>query len=252
MQGLNKSEIILALDVDTLEQARDFVDQLYPKIKLFKIGSQLFTAYGPEAIKMVEKKGGRVFLDLKFHDIPKTVYNSVICGTSAGSLAFTSYPADNVEQEVKHAVRRPVFMMTVHTKGGKLMLEAAAKGAEERAKELNITKPFIVGVTRLTSDDNNQSTLEDVLVAAKLAKDSGLDGVVCSVLEAAEVRKLCGADFIIVTPGIRSSKDAIDDQKRTANVKQAVKAGSNFLVIGRPILGANDPIAKTEELLGDL
>ncbi|MDP2830821.1 MAG: orotidine 5'-phosphate decarboxylase / HUMPS family protein, partial [Candidatus Omnitrophota bacterium] len=88
--------------------------------------------------------------------------------------------------------------------------------------------------------------------AARLAKDSGLDGVVCSALEAMEVRKACGADFIIVTPGIRSSKDAMNDQKRTANVTQAIKAGSNFLVIGRPILEANDPIAKTEELLGDL
>ncbi|PIQ87969.1 MAG: orotidine-5'-phosphate decarboxylase, partial [Candidatus Omnitrophica bacterium CG11_big_fil_rev_8_21_14_0_20_43_6] len=126
------------------------------------------------------------------------------------------------------------------------------RGAEEKAQELNIRKPLIVGVTRLTSDDNNQYTLEEVLKAAKFAKDSGLDGVVCSALEAAKVREDCGADFIIVTPGIRSSKDPLNDQKRTANVKQAIKAGSNFLVIGRPILEAKDPIAKTEELLGEL
>ncbi|MDD5691561.1 MAG: orotidine-5'-phosphate decarboxylase [Candidatus Omnitrophica bacterium] len=250
MQRLNKPEIILALDVDKLEEAKGFVDKLYPKIKLFKIGSQLFTAYGPEAVKMVGDKGGKVFLDLKFHDIPKTVYSSIISGTSAG-LAVTRYPAD-VEKEVKHAVTRPVFMMTVHTKGGQAMLEAAAKGAAEKSKELGIEKPLIIGVTRLTSDEDNADTLKEVLQAAQLAKDSGLDGVVCSALEAEKVRKEHGEHFIIVTPGIRPNNVAVDDQKRTATVKEAVKAGSNFLVIGRPILKADDPLEKTEELLGEL
>ena len=241
MRGLGSPEVILALDVDTLEKAEGFVDKLYPIIKSFKIGSQLFTASGPDAIRMVEKKGGRVFLDLKFHDIPKTVHSSIISGSSV-----------SISKDVRQAVSRPVFMMTVHTKGGQAMLEAAARGAEETAKKLSITKPFIVGVTRLTSDDNNEDALEEVLKAARLAKDSGLDGVVCSALEAAEVRKACGADFIIVTPGIRSNKEALNDQKRTASVKQAAEAGSNFLVIGRPIIEADDPIEKTKELLGDL
>ncbi|MFH0917561.1 MAG: orotidine-5'-phosphate decarboxylase [Candidatus Omnitrophota bacterium] len=251
MPRLGRPEIILALDVDTLKKAQGFVDKLYPQIKSFKIGSQLFTASGPDAIKMVEKKGGRVFLDLKFHDIPKTVHSSIISGSSV-SISIVASDSTNVAKDVKQAVSRPVFMMTVHTQGGQAMLEAAARGAAETAKELNITKPFIVGVTRLTSDDNNTDTLAEVLKAAQLAKDSGLDGVVCSALEAAKVREAFGADFIIVTPGIRLSKDAANDQKRTASVNQAIKAGSNFLVIGRPILNADDPIAKTEELLGEI
>jgi len=229
MPRLSKPEIILALDVDTLEKAQDFVDKLYPKIKTFKVGSHLFTAYGPRIIDLLHKKEAEVFLDLKYFDIPNTVSSAVAA-----------------------AVNLKVKMLTLHICGGQAMLEAAVRGAEEKAQELNIRKPLIVGVTRLTSDDNNQYTLEEVLKAAKFAKDSGLDGVVCSALEAAKVREDCGADFIIVTPGIRSSKDPLNDQKRTANVKQAIKAGSNFLVIGRPILEAKDPIAKTEELLGEL
>jgi orotidine-5'-phosphate decarboxylase len=248
MQRLNAPEIILALDVDTLEKAKYFVDLLYPKIRLFKIGSQLFTAGGPDVVKMVGDKGGKVFLDLKFHDIPNTVYCSIGSGST---ISIVSHRVD-VDREIKNDITFPVFMMTVHIKGGRSMLEAAVKGAIEKSKELKIEKPFIVGVTRLTSDDNGKNTLDDVLEAARLAKDSGLDGVVCSALEAAKVREIFGADFLIVTPGIRTSKDVMDDQKRAASVKDAVKAGSNFLVIGRPILKADNPIAKTDELLGEL
>jgi len=242
------SQIILALDVDTLKEAEYFVDKLYPKIELFKIGSQLFTAYGPDAVEMVKKRGGRVFLDLKFHDIPKTVGSAIVSGSSISISPLNL----NSDSKVKKVITPSVFMMTVHIKGGQAMLEAAAKSAKEKSEELNIVRPFIVGITSLTSEDKNNNTLENVLKASQLAKDSGLDGVVCSALEAAEVRKEYGADFIIVTPGIRSGNDASDDQKRIATVKQAVEAGSNFLVIGRPILKANDPVAKTKEILGDL
>jgi len=152
----------------------------------------------------------------------------------------------------KDVIPPPVFMMTVHIKGGRAMLEAAAKGAVEKAKELGIEKPFIVGVTRLTSDEDSVDTLKEVLQAAQLAKDSGLDGVVCSVLEAKEVRKTHGEHFIVVTPGIRPDKAAKDDQRRTATVKEAIKAGSSFLVIGRPILKANDPLLETEKFLKEL
>ncbi|MFH0917588.1 MAG: orotidine-5'-phosphate decarboxylase [Candidatus Omnitrophota bacterium] len=252
MPGLSSPEIILALDVDTLKEAKHFVDLLYPKIKSFKIGSQLFTACGPEAVKMIGAKGGKVFLDLKFHDIPNTVYQSVTSGTLTGSTVIFETARTDMADSAKDVITPPVFMMTVHIKGGRAMLEAAAKGAVERSKKLGIKKPLIVGVTRLTSDEDSVDTLKEVIQAAQLAKVSGLDGVVCSALEAREVRKACGEDFVIVTPGIRSSKDAVGDQKRTSNVKQAVEAGSDFLVIGRPILKAADPIAKTEELLGDL
>jgi orotidine-5'-phosphate decarboxylase len=251
MQRLIKPEIILALDVDTLEKAQSFIDKLFPLIKSFKIGSQLFTACGHETVKMVEEKGGRVFLDLKFHDIPKTVCSSIISGSSVGMSVVSSH-LSNAGNDIKQVVTQPVFMMTVHIQGGEAMLKAAAEGADQAAKKLNIIKPFIVGVTRLTSDSNNHNTLEEVVKAASLARKSGLDGVVCSALEAAEVRKTCGADFIIVTPGIRSSKDALNDQQRVADVEYAIKAGSNFLVIGRPILESDDPIKKTKELLGEL
>ena len=248
MPRVSSPEIILALDVDTLERAEFFVNLLYPQIKLFKIGSQLFTACGPDVVKMVGDKGGRVFLDLKFHDIPNTVYNSIGTGSS---ICIVSSPVD-IGGQIKNVVTRPVFMMTVHIKGGPAMLEAAAKGATEKAKELGIKKPFIVGVTCLTSEEDRGDTLQEVLRAAQLAKNSGLDGVVCSALEAEKVREEQGEHFIIVTPGIRPNNALRDDQKRTATVEQAVKAGSNFLVIGRPILNADDPLAKTEELLGDL
>jgi len=248
MQRLNKPEIILALDVDTLKEAKRFVDLLHHKIKLFKIGSQLFTASGPDVVKMVGDKGGNVFLDLKFHDIPKTVY----CSIGTGSTISIVPRQVDVGEETKDDITFPVFMMTVHIKGGRPMLEAAAKGAAEKSKELGIEKPLIVGVTRLTSDEDNVDILKEVLQAAQLAKDAGLDGVVCSALEAEKVRKAHGENFIIVTPGIRPDKAVTDDQKRTATVKQAVKAGSDFLVIGRPILTSKNPLKTTEEILGDL
>jgi len=249
MQRLSKPEIILALDVDTLEKAKYFVDLLYPKIKLFKIGIQLFTTCGPAVVKMVGDKGGKVFLDLKFHDIPNTVSNAVSSGTLS---CYSAHLADMDEDKEKNVIVLPVFMMTVHIKGGLAMLKAAAEGAAAKAKEMGIKKPLIVGVTRLTSDEDSVDTLKEVIQAAQLAKDSGLDGVVCSALEAQEIRKVHGEHFIIVTPGIRPDKTVTDDQKRTATVKEAVDAGSDFLVIGRPILKAADPLLQTEELLGDL
>lgn len=221
-----ENKLIVALDVFTLEEARRLVDLLYPEVKLFKIGSQLFTACGPEAVKIIGEKGARVFLDLKFHDIPNTVASATSSGTSL-----------------------PVFMMTVHTKGGKAMLEAAVRGAMEKSDELKIDRPLIVGVTRLTSDDNQEDTSKVVLEAARLAKDSGLDGVVCAASEAGLIRNEFGKKFIIVTPGIRPKGAASDDQKRTATAQEAIAAGSDYLVIGRPILKAQDPLRAVKELI---
>ncbi|MEW6075586.1 MAG: orotidine-5'-phosphate decarboxylase [Candidatus Omnitrophota bacterium] len=222
-----KDKLIVALDVDTLTQAERFVDILCPQVKLFKVGSQLFTAHGPEAIKMIGAKGGRVFLDLKLYDIPNTVKNAVYTGVS----------------------QQPVFMMTVHTEGGIEMMRRASEGAAQRAAELKIERPFIVGVTVLTSATNTAATLSEVVKRALTAKDAGLDGVVCSVHEASEVRKHCGKDFIIVTPGIRPQGAEPLDQKRVATAQDAMQAGANFIVVGRPILEANDPLAVAEELL---
>ncbi len=226
MQRLSTPEIILALDVDTIESAADFVDKLYPKIKIFKVGSYLFTAYGPQIIEMLRQRGAEVFLDLKYFDIPNTV-----------------------AQAVSAAVRQKVKMLTLHISGGKEMIEAAVDAAGTQAEALKLARPLLIGVTVLTSQKAGQS---EVLKLARLGLACGLDGVVCSVAEAAVLRSKIKKSFVIVTPGIRADNSAKDDQKRTATAGQAVKAGSNFLVIGRPILKADNPIAKTEEFLGDL
>jgi len=220
------AQIVLALDVDTIEEAKRFLDSLYPKISIFKVGSQLFTAYGPKIIEMLRQKGAQVFLDLKYFDIPNTVAKAVAA-----------------------AVRQRVKMLTLHISGGKEMLEAAVSSAREQAEVSKVTRPLLIGVTVLTS--NNAKT-EEVLALAKAGIDCGLDGVVCSVNETTVLRKKIKKDFIIVTPGIRLNDSIKDDQKRIATVGQAVKAGSDFLVIGRPILKADNPLVTTEEILGDL
>lgn len=226
MQKLSNPQIILALDVDTIEEAKKFVDSLYPKINIFKVGSHLFTAYGPKVIEMLHKKGAQVFLDLKYFDIPNTVAKAVAA-----------------------AARLKVKMLTLHISGGKEMLEAAVVSAEAQARASKVARPLLIGVTVLTS---KSAKIEEVLALTKTGINCGLDGVVCSVAEAAILRGKIKNDFIIVTPGIRSNDSVKDDQKRIATISQAVKAGSDFLVIGRPILKARDPLTTAEELSGDL
>ena len=220
------AQIILALDVDTLKEAKAFVDKLYPKIKIFKVGSHLFTAYGPKIIELLHKKGAEVFLDLKYFDIPNTV---------AGAVAA--------------AVRLKVKMLTLHISGGQEMLKAAVGSATHQAKALKNPRPLLIGVTVLTSQ---AAKAGEVLALAKQGIACGLDGVVCSAQEATVLRRKIKNNFLMVTPGIRPDSLSKDDQKRTATVSAAIKAGSDFLVIGRPILKADNPIAKTDELLGDL
>ena len=191
---MNKiNPLIVALDVETLDEAKALVTKLGDSVEIYKIGSQLFTAYGPQAVKEITSLGKKVFLDLKFHDIPNTVANAV---TSATGLN--------------------VFMMTVHTIGGREMMEAAVDAAEKKAKAMNIQRPLIVGVTVLTSASKEESTQANVLERAQHAKRSGLDGVVASVLEAAALRSDLGKDFVIVTPGIRPAGADKGDQQRTA------------------------------------
>ena len=216
-------EIILALDVDTLEKAEQFVDKLYPKIKIFKVGIHLFTAYGPRIIEMVNKKGAEVFLDLKFFDIPNTVSGAI-----------------------RSAVRLKVKMLTLHILGDEDMLRNAVAAAEDEANKIKTKKPLLIGVTVLTS---KETTSSDVLTLAKIGIDCGLDGVVCSAREAPLLRKEINKDFVIVTPGIRPSGVSSNDQKRTATVEEAIESGSNFLVIGRPILEAKDPVSLAEKLV---
>ena len=217
-----KPEIILALDVDSLQKAKYFVNKLYPKIKIFKVGVQLFTAFGPKIVEAINKKGAEVFLDLKFFDIPNTVANAV-----------------------RQAVRLKVKMLTLHILGDEEMLRQAVAAAKDEARRLRVKRPLLIGVTVLTSKEANSS---DVLTLAKIGLESGLDGVVCSVREAASLRKKINKKFVIVTPGIRPTGVNRNDQKRTATVAEAVRAGSDFLVIGRPILEAKDPVKVAEGL----
>jgi len=245
-------ELIVALDKDTLEDAERFVNILYPTVKLFKIGSQLFTAYGPEAVKKIGEKGARVFLDLKFKDIKKTVYSAVTSGTGL-TCTFVSHMTEGGNEDIKNAVQYPVFMMTVHTGDAeKEMLQEAVKGASDKAKKLRIEKPLIVGVTVLTDVSKIEDTVNEVLKRARIAKEAGLDGVVCSVWEAEAIRENFGEDFIIVTPGIRPTGTDSGDQKRFATPAEAKKAGANFIVVGRPVLEAKDPLKLVQGILQEI
>ena len=222
---MNERKLILALDVDSLEKARNFVNLLYPKVRIFKIGSQLFTGCGPKIIEFIHKKGGEVFLDLKFHDIPNTVANAVA-----------------------QAARLKVKMLTLHISGGKEMLEAAVKAAKEASLAIKRKSPFLIGVTVLTSQESGR---DEVLRLARIGLECGLDGVVCSVQEVRFLRGELGKDFIIVTPGIRPRQTGVDDQKRIATARQAIAAGSDFLVVGRPILEAKNPLETLTGILNE-
>jgi orotidine-5'-phosphate decarboxylase len=215
--------IILALDVDNFQKAKYFVDKLYPKIRIFKVGAQLFTACGPKVVEYIRKRGAEVFLDLKFFDIPNTVAHAV-----------------------RQAVRMRVKMLTLHILGDEEMLRAAVKSVKEEAARLRIKRPLLIGVTVLTSKEAKSS---DVLTLARIGADSGLDGVVCSVREVQLLKKALKKKMLFVTPGIRPPGISADDQKRTATVSEAVKAGSDYLVVGRPILQAQDPLKAAKEFL---
>ncbi len=221
-----QEKIILALDVDDINQARYFINALYPAIKIFKVGSQLFIACGPSIIDVIHKKGAEVFLDLKFYDIPNTVANAV-----------------------RQAVRLKVKMLTLHIAGGEDMLKAAVAAAKEEAGRLKIERPLLIGITVLTSQVTKPA---QVVVLAKAGISAGLDGVVSSAKEASLLRKSVHKDFIIVTPGIRLQGASLDDQKRVASAEEAIKAGSDFLVVGRPILEAKDPLKAVKEIMGSL
>jgi len=220
------NRILVALDVPTAAAALSLADTLRGAVGGYKIGSQLFTAAGPGIVRTMVERGDKVFLDLKFHDIPNTVAGAI---QSAASLG--------------------VWMVNVHASGGRPMMDAARKAADE-AESSGGQRPIVIAVTVLTSIDAATLTsigvgvtpLEHVVRLAELAKASGLDGVVASPQETAAIRQACGGDFVIVTPGIRGGSAATskDDQQRTMSPSEAVKAGSSYLVIGRPITAAPD------------
>ena len=232
-----RNPIIVALDVPTAEAALKLAEQLAPVAGGFKIGSELFTSAGPDIVRRIRERGAPVFLDLKFHDIPNTVAKAVASAT-----------------------RLDVQMLTIHTSGGLEMMRAGEKSAQDTAKSLGLPPPLVLGVTVLTS--SNDSTLAEIgcepdVVAqverlARLAVQAGLRGLVCSPLEIVALRKILPAPVQLVTPGIRTGAEKADDQKRTLTPREAMAAGANWLVIGRPIYAAENPRAAAEKILESL
>lgn len=237
---MSKPQLIVALDVENFKQAKKLIDSLEDTVKVFKVGSQLFTAYGPFVTRYLQAKGKKVFLDLKFHDIPNTVASAV---KSAVSLSVPP----NKEKDFA-----PLFMLTVHTSGGQEMLEAAVKAAKEQSKKLKVKAPLIVGVTVLTSQAKEDKLQALVLERALLAKRTGLDGVVASVEESPLIKRYCPKNFIVVTPGIRPAGADVGDQKRVATPRTAIESGSNFLVVGRPIVQADNPLKAAKAILKEI
>jgi orotidine-5'-phosphate decarboxylase len=234
----DQNKLIIALDVDTADEALRLAGQLRGLAAMFKIGSQLFTAAGPALVKEIVASGERVFLDLKFHDIPHTV------------------AAAGVE-----AARMGVSMFNVHAAGGTEMMRTVADAISEVASKENLVKPTVIGVTVLTS--SNSETLEEIGLSgepqdlvrrlALLAESSGLDGVVASPQEVLTVRAATRkSDFIIVTPGVRPEGVRPNDQKRVTTPRAAIMAGADYLVVGRPILQAKDPVQAARSILDEM
>ena len=232
-------KLLVALDVDSAERAMQLADALKGIVGGVKVGSRLFTLEGPTLVRRLVDAGHRVFLDLKFHDIPNTV-----------------------AQAVESAVRTGAWMINVHASGGAPMMQAAAKAAREAAARVGGAQPLVIAVTVLTSMDAatladagvSRPLAEQVLALARLTQHAGLDGVVASPQETADIRRACGPDFTIVTPGIRGASAGAqkDDQARTMGPAEAVKAGASYVVVGRPIIAAPDPRAAADAIAREL
>jgi orotidine-5'-phosphate decarboxylase len=233
-----KEKLIIALDVSDADTALKLVDMLGEDVKIFKVGFELFVTAGPAIVKKIQDKGKRVFLDLKFHDIPNTVSKAAIAATRLG-----------------------VYMFNVHTSGGIEMMRRCRDSVFDLCAKENISRPKIIGVTALTSINNEilkneigiqRSVKTLVKNLASLALKAGLDGVVASSQEIAMVKQSCGKDFIVVTPGIRPSWIPPDDQRRTATPKEALREGADYIVMGRGILKHEDPVKALELISLDI
>jgi orotidine-5'-phosphate decarboxylase len=226
-------DVIIACDFDSAQKTFDFLDKFTGKKPFVKIGMELFYAEGPSIVREIKKRGHKIFLDLKLHDIPNTVKKS---------MAVLS--------------RLDVDMTNLHAGGTKRMMEAAIEGLTRP----DGTRPILIAVTQLTSTDE-ESMKKDLLIDqpidkvvmhyAKNASDAGLDGVVCSPLEAGKVHEICGQNFVTVTPGVRFADGDVGDQKRVMTPAQAKEIGSDYIVVGRPITAAEDPVAAYERCVNE-
>lgn len=220
-----KDKLIVAIDTDDFDKAKELIDQLEESVDIFKVGLEQYVATKGKTVDYLKEKGKKIFLDLKFHDIPNTMKSAV-----------------------RAAVRDNVWLMTIHVSDLEGMRQCALV-AKEEAERLNIEKPIIVGVTVLTSLSNedlqdigcNMTTEELAIKRAKLAKESGIDGVVCSAKEVDKIVEACGKDFVTVCPGIRPATSSAGDQKRVVTPAQAIKNGAQYLVVGRPITQSENP-----------
>ena len=235
---MNTNKLIVALDVDTAQQARELVATLRGIVGMFKIGSQLFTAAGPSLVREIISSGEGVFLDLKYHDIPNTVARAGVEATRLG-----------------------VSIFNLHAAGGSEMMRRTTDAVAECAQAEGFTRPLVIAVTVLTSA--NESTLTDIgfnaapadLVArlALLAEASGMDGVVASPREVGIVRSAVGnKNFVVITPGIRPKGTDLGDQKRVTTPREAILAGANYIVVGRPIIEAADPAHAAREVIAEM
>jgi orotidine-5'-phosphate decarboxylase len=231
--------LLVALDVDSGARALSLAEQLHGVAGGLKVGSRLFTMEGPDLVRRLVDSGARVFLDLKFHDIPNTV-----------------------AQAVDAAVRTGAWMINVHASGGSAMMQAAARAAAEAASAHGRAAPLMIGVTVLTSMDQaalnavgvERPLMDHVLALARMAQAAGLQGVVASPHETAAIRRACGAEFGIVTPGIRGASAGFEknDQARTMGPAEAVAAGASYIVVGRPIIAATDPRSAARAIADEL
>ncbi len=229
-----KAELIVALDVNNREEAVAKVKSIGDSVGFYKIGLELFSAEGPDVVKVVRDLGKKVFLDLKLHDIPRTV-----------------------ERAVKSGAKLGVDLMTIHSVGGKAMIKAAA----DAAAEFGANGPKILAVTVLTSLDQNdladvgivgRTPAEQVAAMAKFATENGAHGLVCSPKEVGAPSRSLKAGTLFITPGVRPAGSAVGDQKRVATPAEAVRDGATHLVVGRPILAAEDPIAAAKAILAEI
>jgi orotidine-5'-phosphate decarboxylase len=232
-----RERLIVALDVDTLDQASHLVRLLADEVGMFKIGKQLFTHAGPQAVRLIQELGGEIFLDLKFHDIPNTVAKAAIEATRLG-----------------------VKMFDVHASGSLEMMRLTVKEVERVCRQERRRRPIMLAVTVLTSlnqDDLkrvgvNQKVAAQVVRLALLTKEAGMDGVVASPQEVADIREACGRRFVIVTPGIRPADGNHNDQQRVMTPADAVRAGVHYIVVGRPIIEAKDHVVAARAIVADM